>query len=238
MKNKKKVFDNFDVHAKDYREIHNDVLKISGGDTSYFSEHKVLELCNLEKKKDPLNILDFGCGDGTTMSYFKKHFSNSKLTGIDVSSKSIQIAKNRKIPGTHFDSYDGRNVPFENNTFDIVFTAVVFHHIDFELHDHLISEIERILKPGGRFYIFEHNPNNPITMNIVNNCEFDVDAVLLKPDYTKKLIIKSKLNFELINYILFFPRISVFNFFIKLERYLKNIPVGGQYYVKALKSIN
>jgi hypothetical protein len=43
----------------------------------------------------------------------------------------------------------------------------------------LALEIRRILRPAGVFAIFEHNPRNPLTMRVVNNCEFDRDVTLL-----------------------------------------------------------
>ncbi len=236
MKNKKQDFDNFDEFADDYRGIHNNVLQISGADTEYFNEQKVKEVKAHESMLDDLDILDLGCGDGTTINYFSKHFTLSRLEGIDISTASISIAKTKNIKNSEFKAYNGSNIPFEDATFDIVFSAVVFHHIDFKLHSDLIQEIKRVLKPGGRFYIFEHNPHNPITRKIVNDCEFDKDAVLLKPSYAKQIIKANGLKIKELSYILFFPRFNWTSKFLFLEKFLKKVPLGGQYYVKAIKN--
>jgi SAM-dependent methyltransferase len=113
------------------------------------------------------------------------------------------------------------------------FTTCVFHHIEFNLHNNLFKEIHRVLKKKGRFYIFEHNPWNPVTQKMVNTCPFDKDAILLKPSYTKKTLL-SLFNNQVTNYILFFPRHRIFNFFIRFEYLLRKIPLGGQYYTKTL----
>jgi ubiquinone/menaquinone biosynthesis C-methylase UbiE len=227
MKTERK-FDEFDHFANDYREIHNQNLKLSGVSSDYFSEHKIQVIKNHEKE-DTLNFLDFGCGDGNSSQHFTNYFPNSTYSGIDISSESINVANSKSIKNTNFQTFDGISIPFPDNSFDVIFTACVFHHIDFKLHENLFSEIHRVLKPGGKFYIFEHNPWNPVTRHIVNTCPFDEDAVLLTPSYTKKTLNKIFKN-SITNYILFFPRHKLFTPFIKLEGLLEKIPLGGQYY--------
>ena len=226
-------FDEFDHFANDYREIHNQNLKLSGVTSDYFSEHKIQVIKNHEKKHT-INFLDFGCGDGNSSQHFTNYFPNSAYNGIDISSESINVAKVKSIKNTNFQTFDGIKIPFQDNTFDVIFTACVFHHIDFKLHQNLFKEIYRVLKPGGKFYIFEHNPWNPVTRHIVNTCPFDEDAVLLTPKYTKKTLNKI-FKKSITNYILFFPRHKLFSPFIKLEGLLTKIPLGGQYYTIAQK---
>ena len=231
--NKERKFDEFDHFAIEYKEILNNDLKISGEDRDYFSEHKIQTIKKLEKV-DSINFLDFGCGDGNSANYFKNYFPDSSYFGIDISGESINVAKSIATNKINFQTFDGNNIPFEDNTFDVVFTACVFHHIDFKLHENLFKEIYRVLKPGGKFYIFEHNPWNPVTRHIVNTCPFDEDAVLLTPSYTKKTLNKIFKN-SITNYILFFPRHKLFTPFINLEGLLTKIPLGGQYYTIAQK---
>jgi ubiquinone/menaquinone biosynthesis C-methylase UbiE len=226
-------FDDFDHFANDYRNIHNNNIKLSGVQSDYFSEHKIQTLKKYEKK-DNINFLDFGCGDGNSAIYFTKHFPDGNYIGVDISKDSIDVAQSKNCKNCNFTTFDGETLPFEDNSFDIVFTACVFHHIEFKLHENLMKEIQRVLKKGGRFYIFEHNPWNPITQRMVNTCPFDKDAILLKPTYLQKLILKIFNNQET-NFILFFPRHKLFQIFIKFEKYLKKIPLGGQYFVRAIK---
>jgi ubiquinone/menaquinone biosynthesis C-methylase UbiE len=232
MKNERK-FDEFDHFANDYREIHNQNLKLSGVNSDYFSEHKIQTL-KTHEKIDAINFLDFGCGDGNSSSHFINYFPKSKYNGIDISAESINVAKSKNITNSSFQTFDGINIPFQDNSFDVIFTACVFHHIDFKLHENLFNEIYRVLKPNGKFYIFEHNPWNPVTRHMVNTCPFDEDAVLLTPNYTKKILNKIFKN-SITNYILFFPRHKLFTPFIKLEGLLTKIPLGGQYYTIAKK---
>ncbi len=227
-------FDDFDGYAKDYRSIHTDNIKISGADSFYFAEMKVKLLQQFEENV-PLKILDVGCGDGTTEMYMNKYFPLWKLDGIDISQQSIEEAKNKNIFNCNFQTYDGKQIPFPDKSFDIVFMAGVLHHINFGLHNDLIKEISRTLKQGGKFYLFEHNPFNPVTTHLVNTCVFDKDAKLLKSDYTIRLLRENNFDIKKKKFIIFFPRKGVLSKLIFLEKYLQWLPLGGQYFIVACK---
>lgn len=232
--NKHRKFDNFDEFTEDYRNIHNNAIKLSGTDSNYFSEYKVVEIKKIEQN-GAIRLLDFGCGDGNSCIYFRKHFENMPIDGVDVSEESIKKASEKNIPNAVFKTFDGLKTPYADNTFDVVFTSMVFHHIEHELHHDILQEIHRVLRPGGRFYIFEHNPINPLTRKVVNECIFDQDAVLLAPTYCKSMINKVGFKNTMINYTIFFPRHKFLKWAVKLEPYLTWLPIGAQYYVKSLK---
>ncbi|PCJ27033.1 MAG: SAM-dependent methyltransferase [Flavobacteriales bacterium] len=233
--NEERQFDNFDEHAKDYRHTHDKSVEMSGADSDYFSEYKIIELLKFENPKQTLRILDFGCGDGNSSVYIRKHFPNATIFGVDVSDASIKLASEKGITNTIFKAFDGAILPFENEEFDFVFTSMVFHHIEHKLHDGVLKEIHRVLKAGGRFYNFEHNPNNPLTRKVVRECEFDEDAVLLKPSYNREVTNRSGLKTDKLNYTLFFPRHKMFKIFLGLEKMLTWCPIGAQYYIRAIK---
>lgn len=232
---KKREFDNFDEFASDYRKTHDDSVKISGADSDYFSEYKIVELLKHEKSDNFINILDFGCGDGNSSLYLRKHFPKANIFGVDVSEQSIAKAKSKNITGADFNVFDGLKLPYNDENFDFVFISMVFHHIAHNLHLDILNEICRVLKKDGRFYNFEHNPNNLLTRKVVSDCAFDEDAVLLKPAYHKSIINKSPLNLEKVKYTLFFPRHKLFKPFLALENLLSWCPIGAQYYIKAIK---
>ena len=125
--------------------------------------------------------------------------------------------------------------PIPSNSVDIYQSEDVFEHIELENLPSIIDEIYRVLKKGGRFYNFEHNPINPITRKLVNECELDKYAVLLQPSYTKKVTNKNGLKTTNLNYTLFFPRHKFFKIFLGLEKMLSWCPIGAQYYIRAIK---
>jgi len=226
---------NFDQYAKDYISILSDSVKISGETGDYFSRFKIAELAKHEDREEAHQILDFGCGEGNTEYYFKEFFPVAKIFGIDISPKCIEAANQKGIEGINFVNFDGENVPFGDKSFDLVFTSMVFHHIPLAQHRKILDEIWRVLKPGGRFYLFEHNPQNIVTRRIVEQCVFDKDAILIN---SKQMAAKLSANlFEniKITFTLFFPRNGIFKLFHPLEKILKKIPFGAQYYVKSRK---
>lgn len=229
-------FDNFDGFASKYRETHtNNIEHLSGADSNYFSEHKVIEVGKCEKNYRNKVILDLGCGDGNSAPYFIKHILPNKYYGIDISHDCIEVAKKNKLKRCHFQTYDGERIPFDADTFDIVFIANVLHHVDSSCHKQIISECYRVLKKSGRLYIFEHNPLNPLTRKIVKDCIFDVDAVLVPVNNIKRIVKEVGFQIHKRKYIIFFPRRFLFKFLIPLERYLQWCPLGGQYYVICYK---
>jgi len=231
----RKVFDDFDEFAKDYRRIHNNVIKISGTDSDYFSEQKIEEIRKNEIGQSH-RVLDIGCGDGNSAVFFQKHFAQCEYAGLDTSKESVSVALGREISGADFAHYNGFDMPFPEDSFDIAFISCVLHHVDSQQHEKILTEARRVLKPGGRLYIFEHNPFNPMTRRMVRNCPFDEDAVLMTSSYIRNLLLN--LKFQSVNtaYTIFFPRHRIFKAMLPLEGYLSWLPLGGQYYVRSVKS--
>lgn len=230
----KRTFDDFDEFASNYRSIHSGNIKISGADSFYFAEMKVQLLAAFEGAEKQ-EVLDVGCGDGATEIFIQQHFPAWQVTAIDVSAKSIAEASSKKISNSVFEVYNGSAIPLANSSVDIIFIAGVLHHVEYALHKTLINELVRVLKKGGRLYLFEHNPLNPLTRYLVNTCVFDKNARLLKSSYTLKLLTQVKLIVTHKKFIIFFPRKGLFSKLIFLEKYLQWLPAGGQYFIRAMK---
>lgn len=227
----------FDAFANDYRNILNkNIKKLSEFDSNYFTEYKI-QIVKNTLNFSPKRILDFGCGDGKSCEFFNKYFPDSAITGIDISSESVKVAQSKNIPNSSFITYDGLRLPFDDNSIDLIFASGVFHHIEKQKHIILVNEINRVLTKAGRSFVFEHNPINPLTRELVKDCVFDYNAELIFASSFKKIFQKS--NFENIQvcFTLFFPRYKLFNTFFPLEKYLKKCPLGAQYYIEATKII-
>ena len=231
----KRSFDNFDEFANEYRSIHTENVRVSGADSFYFAMHKVEQVSRYETTKQPCRLLDIGCGDGVAELFMAKLMPACRVDGIDISAKSIDAAREKNIPGTTFSVYDGKTIPFPDESFDIVFMAAVLHHIDFSFHPALMKEMYRVLKPGGRIYLFEHNPLNPLTRYLVKTCVFDKDARLLGYRYCGRLLQKASFREIKKKFILFFPRKGLLSRMIPMEEKLGWLPLGGQYMYRARK---
>ena len=74
----------------------------------------------------------------------------------------------------------------------------VLHHVRPSDRADLVGELATRLAPGGRLVVFEHNPLNPVTVNAVQACAFDADAVLLFPWEVTRLLDSLKRWFKTI----------------------------------------
>lgn len=99
-------------------------------------------------------LLDVGCGDGTLL--FKVAGSFNELHGIDISTARIRKAereagkkfgRKNKFNFTSFNANE--RLPFDDSTFDAVTCVAVIEHV-FDPY-FIVTEINRVLKPGGVF---------------------------------------------------------------------------------------
>jgi ubiquinone/menaquinone biosynthesis C-methylase UbiE len=223
----------FDDIAADYRKIHDKNIKITGENSAYFAEYKIKEIRQI--LNEPLTVLDLGCGDGISEVYLQKYFEHIKCYGIDISKESIKVALSRNLVKCEYLVYDGENIPFKDNIMDCVFVSGVLHHVNHAAHESLLSECRRVLAQNGTLIIFEHNPLNPITRKIVDDCIFDKDAVLVKHSKIMKTLINVGFTKLKVSFTLFFPRVKYIRNLLFIEKWLKSFPFGGQYYVVAKK---
>lgn len=103
------------------------------------------------------HVLDVGCGNGIALQALDGW---DRKSGVDVSEELLKLARAKGIDA-HFCDVDENNLPFPDNTFDLVVSSDVIEHV---LHtDHLLNEINRVLKPGGLYVAVIPNVNQPIS---------------------------------------------------------------------------
>jgi len=107
------------------------------------------ELEDLNKfAKDGDKILDIGCGNGRLLSLLGN--KNIHYTGIDSSKKLIEIAKKNHSEEQKFIHANALDLPFQDKTFDTVFSIAVLHHVPSQKFRELfVAEASRVLKPKG-----------------------------------------------------------------------------------------
>jgi ubiquinone/menaquinone biosynthesis C-methylase UbiE len=225
----------FDRFASEYDQLLRQTVAVTGEGPEFFHEYKIRELARLahERKFHPETILDFGSGVGNSTPYFRRYFPSAQLAGADVSPRSLQVAEER-FPGaaTGLQIQDNR-IPAPDNSFDMTFSACVFHHIAHDEHVHWLGELRRVTRVGGMLTIFEHNPLNPLTVRAVNTCPFDANAHLIRAKQLIERYRKSGWVGPRARYHLFFPH--ALSGLRVLETYLSGVPFGGQYAVSAIK---
>ena len=99
--------------------------------------------------------LDSGCGGGR-YTVALAELGAAKVTGIDYGRDNIKDAKRRSksagIEKVNFRHADVLNIPYADNSFDFAFSNGVLHHTTDPMRG--IQELVRVLKPGGKIWIF------------------------------------------------------------------------------------
>ena len=159
-------------------------------------------------------LLDFGCG----RKPYENLFSVNEYIGIDMESTGHEH-KNSKIDVY----YDGKNIPFADNSFDSVFCSEVFEHV-FNL-DEIIIEIKRVLKTNGSMLItvpFSWNEHE-VPYDFARYTSFGITHLLEKNGFQIKELRKSgnfvRVNFQL--WALYFhnsidTKNAAFNFLLRM----------------------
>ncbi|KAI5477713.1 hypothetical protein MNV49_005996 [Pseudohyphozyma bogoriensis] len=102
--------------------------------------------------KDGISLLDCGCGPGTITADFAERIGPSgKVTGLEYAEKVLVEAKasaaKKGVTNVEFVVGDIHNLPFEDNTFDVVFAHQVLQHVGTPIQ--ALREMRRVCKVGG-----------------------------------------------------------------------------------------
>ena len=102
--------------------------------------------------KDAPVVLDYGCGYGRTLEELAAA-GYDNLVGSDFSNAMLARARNAS-PSVGLVQNDGRSLPFQPNSVDLVILFAVLTCIpDDDEQRLLVAEIQRLLRPGGLLYI-------------------------------------------------------------------------------------
>lgn len=134
----------------------------------------------------PLRILELGAGVGTATGDFSKSFKIEKYTVTDISEPYLAVAKRRFTgPGFEFVQAPAEALPFLDQSFDLVFSVYLFHEIPRSVRSSIISEMFRVLKPGGFFGICDsiQKDDDPMLNTVLEKFPQDYHEPFYK-DYT------------------------------------------------------
>ena len=106
-----------------------------------------------------LQILDVGCGTGNYITAVKGDVG--KCCGLEFNPGRLaqSLAKHAGDDRVSLQAGSVLEIPFEDNSFDAVMMTQVLHHLTPDTHDTALSEISRVLKPGGTFWISTQTPH-------------------------------------------------------------------------------
>ena len=181
-------------------------------------------------------FLDLGVGTGSIFDGI----------GMDYTQNMVQIARGKEgNKSAAFLQGNGVKLPFQENSFDLVFSVDVFHHIAFEgLHyvEEALAEAHRVLNPGGTLLIYEANPLNLYWYYYMNKIGED-NARLMRRGFLLSKIRRAGFAIREGRYIGFVPQFlspSTLKVFRTIERFVEAMPLLNKfcsnYYVAATKA--
>jgi ubiquinone/menaquinone biosynthesis C-methylase UbiE len=185
----------------------------------------------IEAATKPLvKILDFGCGTGEFLFCLKRLGLEAHFSGCDVSAKMLAEARKRWAgevqPEWHVVP-QATAIPLPSASFSIIIACCVYHHIPPPQHVPMTVELVRLLRPGGRLVVFDHNPFNPLTRWISKGCPVDRNAVLVPASAMQKVMCAAGLQQLRRAFLVFVP--PAWTWFDRLEDLLASVPMGAQY---------
>ncbi len=102
----------------------------------------------------PLDVLEVGTGAGRWASSFDP--TQTRFVGIDAREDLVEIAR-ANFPEGRFDRLGSDLLfPYEDESFDLVFSVTVMHHYPAPAKRTLLSEMWRVARPGGRLLFLEN----------------------------------------------------------------------------------
>ena len=143
--------------------------------------HHLLRLVDFDGYRGR-SVLEVGCGAGVDLARFAK--GGADVTGVDLAPSAIELARanflQQGLQG-RFEVADGEQLPFPDNTFDLVYAHGVVQYTASPAQ--LVDECRRVIKPGGRAVFQVYNRVswlNALSKLMKVGLEHDDAPVLLK----------------------------------------------------------
>jgi SAM-dependent methyltransferase len=223
----------FDDYAENYDAALNQGLSATGEAKDYFARRRVewLSHCLQQLSEQPSLVMDYGCGDGSSTQLLRGLLKAELIVGADTSGRSLDLA--RRTYGAEYSEFVDLTEYEPREKLDLVYCNGVFHHIPPAERAQAVNYIQRCLRPGGLFALWENNPWNPGTRYVMSRIPFDRDAVTLPPPEAAVLLQHGGFEVLRTDSLFLFPKFLKFLRWI--EPHLSRIPLGGQYQVLCRK---
>jgi len=164
------------------------VLKAEQHSLNKASRLELEKVRDLLKNSRPQHILDLGCNSGRPLDFICQAFE-ANGSGVDVNTQAILKAQ-IDYPNRAFLTYQGEELPFENESFD----HVMIHHVLGHVKDPIftLQEIWRVLRPGASVSIITPNTYFKLwqfPFNVINGFSPDISVLrYYDPTYLKQLL--------------------------------------------------
>ncbi len=121
-------------------------------------------------------VLDVGCGTGTLAILIKEAHPNSEIIGLDGDPRILEIARGKARKSDSeitFENGVATHLPYADNSFDRVFSSLVFHHLTTENKRLATIEASRVLGAGGELHVADFGGANKDLPEMLNEAGFE-----------------------------------------------------------------
>jgi ubiquinone/menaquinone biosynthesis C-methylase UbiE len=137
--NEIKIGDNFQKSYDNYYNVDYSEWRRLG---ALGKVNNIISLCSSLPQN---RILEIGAGEGAILSRLSELNFGNMLYAIEISESGVNSINQKKIPRLiECELYDGYNIPYENNKFDIAILSHVIEHVEFPRQ--LLYEASRVAK--------------------------------------------------------------------------------------------
>ncbi len=103
-------------------------------------------------------ILDIGCGTGSLLVQIRRLHPDVEAVGLDPDPKALARGRRkaaRAAVPVQFDQGFSDALPYPAESFDLVLSSLMFHHLRLDEKERTLQEVRRVLKPGGFLHLLD-----------------------------------------------------------------------------------
>jgi ubiquinone/menaquinone biosynthesis C-methylase UbiE len=103
-----------------------------------------------------MKVLDVGCGTGSDLELY--HQGGCEISGVDLSPAMVKVARKKFGGDTDLRVCDASQMPYEDESFDLVLTSFTLHEMSPELMAAVLLEMIRVVKQDGKLLLCDFAP--------------------------------------------------------------------------------
>jgi len=125
------------------------------------------------------SILDFGCGCGRVLRHWHS-LSHTRVCGVDYNPLLVEWCKGNLPFAEARTNQLSPPLPYGDSQFDLVYALSVFTHLTEDLQSSWVSELSRVVKPGGYLVISTHGERYMHRLNEQEKAQFESGRLVVK----------------------------------------------------------
>lgn len=139
------------------------------------------------------DILEVGCGEGALTESLSSIYPQATITGIDITPRVGRLFRGDRSRVAFAQETLRALVARRPSSFDLIVICDVMHHVPWELHEQLLADVGKGLKPGGRFVLkdWERRSNLVHLMCYLSDRYITGDRVRYKADDEFRTLLQS-----------------------------------------------